>query len=351
MKKFKIYLDDTRTPIDNEWIVVRNYDDFVNKVKEIGIEFIDTISLDHDLGDSAITEYINNVKPNYSLDYKNIKEKTGLDCAKWLIYHYVTKYDNDKFVFPNVYTHSSNPIGSANIIGYVNNFLKNKRQQQSCVRVRIEHTHYMKNKTSIDNLELIKPLLNFDNENDFYMLYIFKRKKDQVTDKSNHQSVRTIKSYCVSSIDYLEEKYDEIKQLCEIFNARAYIHIQKQNHKDVALNMISEIANRVQNGHYNQNHVFDSIVGQIKTYEKRWIIDIDTKDKNELLEICDWINNHCPPFNDGEDNSKIIKMIPTKNGIHLITEKFDLSKFKEKYLDIDVQKKNPTLLYYPESLN
>ncbi len=31
----------------------------------------------------------------------------------------------------------------------------------------------------IDNLELIKQLLNFENEGDFYMLYVLKRKKDQ----------------------------------------------------------------------------------------------------------------------------------------------------------------------------
>ena len=55
----------------------------------------------------------------------------------------------------------------------------------------------------IDNLNLIKELLNFDNEGDFYMLYILKRKKDQTTDKSNHQSVRTIKTYCIESIDSL----------------------------------------------------------------------------------------------------------------------------------------------------
>jgi len=30
----------------------------------------------------------------------------------------------------------------------------------------------------IDNIELIKSLLNFEDKGDFYMLYIFKRKKD-----------------------------------------------------------------------------------------------------------------------------------------------------------------------------
>ena len=33
--------------------------------------------------------------------------------------------------------------------------------------------------TMINNLEHIKPLLNFENVGDFYMLYVFKRKKDQ----------------------------------------------------------------------------------------------------------------------------------------------------------------------------
>ena len=66
----RIYLDDVRTPRlepeVGEWIVVRNYDEFVEKVNEIGLENIDTISLDHDLGDTAIAEYYN-AKKNYSV--------------------------------------------------------------------------------------------------------------------------------------------------------------------------------------------------------------------------------------------------------------------------------------------
>jgi hypothetical protein len=42
--------------------------------------------------------------------------------------------------FPKVFTHSANPIGSANIMGYVNNFYRNERQPQSCIRVQIDHT-------------------------------------------------------------------------------------------------------------------------------------------------------------------------------------------------------------------
>ena len=49
MQKKKIYLDDIRTPVDKQWMVVRNYDEFVDKVTEIGLENIELISLDHDL--------------------------------------------------------------------------------------------------------------------------------------------------------------------------------------------------------------------------------------------------------------------------------------------------------------
>ena len=197
----------------------------------------------------------------------------------------------------------------------------------------------------IDNLERIKELLNFDNEGDFYMLYVLKRKKDQATDKSNHQSVRTIKSYCIDSVEYLEERYDEIKQLCEMFKARAYIHVQKQNHKDVALEMIPAIVKRIQSGQINQKHVFDSVVGQLKTYEKRWIVDIDTKDESEVETIKFTINKLCRPEGD-----KIWEILPTKSGYHLITDSFDVMEFKKHYPEIDIQKKNPTVLYIPESL-
>ena len=198
----------------------------------------------------------------------------------------------------------------------------------------------------IDNIELIKSLLNFEKEGDFYMLYIFKRKKDQTTDKANHQSVRTIKSYCIESVEQLEKRYDEIKQLCEVFKARGYIHIQKQNHRDVGMHMITEIVNRIQSGQINQKHLFDSVVGQIKTQEKRWIVDIDNNDEAFDRKIQEYINTQCRPF-----GMKIITSIPTKNGHHLITERFDVMEFKKKYPEIDIQRKNPTLLYYPNSID
>jgi hypothetical protein len=142
--KIRLYLDDVRTPLDpnNEWIegipqweVVRNYDEFVKHIKANGLENYDVISLDHDLGDSAKQEYFNNVAPNYTLDYTNITEKTGMDCAKFLVAESMLK----SIPLPKIYTHSANPIGSANIMGFINNYLRNQRLEQTCTRVKIKH--------------------------------------------------------------------------------------------------------------------------------------------------------------------------------------------------------------------
>ena len=143
MKKYKIYLDDIRIPNDPEWVIVKNYDEFVIKIKEIGLPNIDTISLDHDLGGFEIVESFNNFDT----------EKTGLDCAKWVIEYYLENrlqisnptidglyVDREQdFIFPQVCVHSANPVGSNNIIGFVNNFLKFMSQKETCIKIDISH--------------------------------------------------------------------------------------------------------------------------------------------------------------------------------------------------------------------
>jgi hypothetical protein len=109
--------------------------------------------------------------------------------------------------------------------------------------------------------------------------------------------------------------------------------------------MLASLAERIRDGVSNQKGLFDSVVGQIKTQEKRWIVDIDTQDIQELRNIQVTINR-CKP-----EGPKTKFIIPTKNGWHLITGKFDVKTFKEMFPDIDIQKKNPTLLYLPNSLD
>ncbi len=47
---------------------------------------------------------------------------------------------NKNIPLPQIYIHSANPIGSANMMGYINNYFMNSRLPQTCVRVQIPHT-------------------------------------------------------------------------------------------------------------------------------------------------------------------------------------------------------------------
>ena len=143
--RLRLYLDDIRTPVDDDWIVVRNYDEFVAQIKLNGLGNFEVISLDHDLGEGAMVEYYTNVKNNYMLDYNNIEERTGMDCCRYL----VSDSMNEKIPLPQIYVHSANPIGSANMMGYINNYLMNCRLPQTCVRVQINHT--------IDDIHMLSP--------------------------------------------------------------------------------------------------------------------------------------------------------------------------------------------------
>ena len=132
MKK-ALYLDDLRTPTTTipgyePWYVVRNYEEFVNWITENGIP--DLISFDHDLAQEHINDYFKQFMdfghqiPNYS----EYKEKTGLDCAKWLSKH----IQDNNLILKLVSVHSANPVGASNIQSYINGFKKHMGWAQDC---------------------------------------------------------------------------------------------------------------------------------------------------------------------------------------------------------------------------
>lgn len=141
MERYYIYLDDVRTPLAEElvdapqWTVVRSYDEFVDKITEVGLENVELISLDHDLGDSAMNEWLYGVTKNYTINYDNITEKTGMDCTKWLVQQWM-----DGAPVCRVMVHSANAIGSANMMGYINNYKHINRLPQDCGRWSVPHT-------------------------------------------------------------------------------------------------------------------------------------------------------------------------------------------------------------------
>ncbi|SEH40738.1 cyclic-phosphate processing receiver domain-containing protein [Chryseobacterium culicis] len=120
MEKTKrlLFLDDIRYPIEayhytkqdmflrSDWHIVRNYEQFVNRILEKGLP--EMISFDHDLADEHYLEE----------DSHEFVEKTAYECAKWLV-EYCMDHHLD---LPKFYCHSMNPVGKENILSLLENF-------------------------------------------------------------------------------------------------------------------------------------------------------------------------------------------------------------------------------------
>jgi hypothetical protein len=99
----KLFLDDIRMPPDSSWDIVRSYSAFCEYLQEFGLP--DEVSFDHDLAD----EHYDIGRPSgfQQFDYTQCRERTGLDCARFMI---------ENFGVPATWKcHSMNPCGRANI--------------------------------------------------------------------------------------------------------------------------------------------------------------------------------------------------------------------------------------------
>jgi len=122
---YNLFLDDERIPSNVtwvklplvEWTIVRNYKQFVDTITAKGLP--KNISFDHDLADEHYVQSIaSNQNKTHDFNYGTITEKTGYDCAKWLV-----EYCREKDLEIPAYTvHSMSVVGKKNIISYLENY-------------------------------------------------------------------------------------------------------------------------------------------------------------------------------------------------------------------------------------
>lgn len=194
----------------------------------------------------------------------------------------------------------------------------------------------------IDNKNLILPLLEFPHKDIFYFVQVLQRGKDNPHLKMSNS--RVIKTYYITSVEYLEDRYDEMKKLAEVFNARVCINLNPRNFEKAGFKLLQKIADQMMNkDFYNIRKAYDSICGEYHSeIDKRWIVDIDTIDLM-VVDTIQGIIEQIQKKNEKQKDHKILARIPTKNGYHLITNPFNLEDFKK--FSLDVHKNNPTILY------
>ena len=198
---------------------------------------------------------------------------------------------------------------------------------------------------SVNNVDIISKLLDFTDDSKFYHLQILQRRKENPTITRNS---KLIKSYYIDNMEYLMGKMDDIIQLCDKFNARAMINLNRKSYSNVAFKTLQNISAVMMNGDFNKvKNQYNKACGQTRSERnKTWIVDIDKVDEgNEgfakhVREVKQEIYNIDP-------HDEVICEIPSKNGVHLITKPFRVDYFKDAFPKIDIQKNNPTNLYIP----
>lgn len=133
-----LFLDDFREPpshLKKVFDVVRNYDEFVDYIEWFGVP--DVISFDHDLHPEHTIFFFDNGGFRNPPDpmFELFKNKTGYDCAEWLISY--CKRTGQEFKY--VIVHSHNPIGQKNIFNLICNYQKHKYKTINCKIIRWKH--------------------------------------------------------------------------------------------------------------------------------------------------------------------------------------------------------------------
>ena len=186
----------------------------------------------------------------------------------------------------------------------------------------------------IDNREIIYPLLEF-NEGDFYYIHIIRRRKEN---KEMPVGAKIIKEYSARSTEYIDKRWGEITGLCDYFNARAMININRCSDEGVCLHMLRLLATQVEGRTYSGKNLFRSACAKAKiSGQKYWLLDVDVEDMPHV-DLIEKAVAECEPNND------VVKSVPSKSGTHLIAKPFNRTQFE---FNLDINKTAFTNLFIP----
>ena len=209
----------------------------------------------------------------------------------------------------------------------------------------------------VDNFGIIRKLLKFENQGDCYYLQLLRRQSDDPMidgkpDPNYHGNMhsRSIKDYFIPSLEYFDQKEDEIKKLCDVFNVRAYIRLNKRNYQQISFAIMKHITEQLVSGQ-TFNSPFSLVAsaagnancaGEAKT----WILDLDEEylpHKNVIYDMifqCEPIASKWKEFQNTQSDvfserwveafkEENFAEVPTKHGIHIISRPFNSKTFKD----------------------
>ena len=203
-------------------------------------------------------------------------------------------------------------------------------------------------KEKVDNFDLIRPLLKWENEGDYYLCSLILRKKDKTTTFGNkNNSARLIKSYHFYNVEQYDQKKEEIIKLCDLFGCRAGIALNKKNNEKTAVEILRQITEKIISKNFiGINGLLNTVNGQSQSLDKYWLIDCDSEEEYQVVKSVLESESIKP------EGEKILAVMPSYNGKHVLTRKFDRKLFdifcSDRNVTVEIHKNNFFCLYYPQ---
>ena len=189
----------------------------------------------------------------------------------------------------------------------------------------------------VDNIESIRKTLKFDKFGEFYYISIMQRNKDGIKVASSHDNCRRIRTFYVFSLEEFDKITPFIKEICDKINARCYIELNRKDIFQCQLECIKRLAECIEHRTTKSRTIMDSVVAGAPSKDKLWMIDADGYKPDNVTYIIEYVN---------KNKGTHYAVIPTVNGCHIITSRFDPRFFNELFKDCEIKRNAFTLLYY-----
>lgn len=181
----------------------------------------------------------------------------------------------------------------------------------------------------IDNFDILQCFIPevFDGDTFFYTEILDRSKR------SGNNKGRRLKTFYHRTDDELHKQKEQIVEICNYFNARAYFRPSSRSFKQVGQKFAAHLLEQAFSENWEgMRHGYSSCCGKTRL-GKVWLFDFDAHDETPLSE---WLM---------KDPRSL--RVPSRKGFHVLTAPFDrriVDGFDE---DIQIHCDNPTNLYIP----
>ena len=171
----------------------------------------------------------------------------------------------------------------------------------------------------------------------YYVVEIISRGKDNPDMPAAN---RHFKNYYFPCIDKFDQYESEIKKVCDALRMRAYVSVNYKMYDQVLMDTAAEAATRAAAHNYGKPYsVYEHCSGKyVNRKDKKFVVDIDEEQMIFFHSIYD------------ELKDKVVIVVPTRTGMHLVTTPFNTLAFENKCINRfgftpDIKKNHLTLLY------